>query len=211
MSARWTATNAMCSPSAGLATTGVTRITKSWGKWSERPRALVGPVLARARGTWRGLSRRERLQVAAMVAIVVSAFVWLVFAKPALDSLEHWDKELPRLRSQAAALKEVLADAGTSAALGDSSLSPADRVRESLDAASLAGAYELREVDATLRIEFAHAGASRAISWLLGAPALLGWKVQHVTLQRTESSAVLDRESQFNVQATMVAQPPSGK
>jgi general secretion pathway protein M len=193
MSARWT---------AGRAT---------WRSWFERPRVLAQPLLARVQSIWHGLSPRERLQVGAMVAVVLAALCWLAFTKPALDTLAHWDEALPKLRSQAVALKEVLADTNANAVPGDSSLGPAERVRASLEAAGLAGAYELREVDATLRLAFTGGNSSRAIDWLLGAPAPLGLKVQQVTLQRSDGKGPADDGNGFGVQATLIPQQQSGK
>jgi len=175
-----------------------------------RLQAVVRPAFAQVQGRWRGLSPRERLQIVGMIAIVAAALVWLVLVKPAIETLGHWDSELPKLRSQAAALKDVLADAGPVAAPGDSSLGPVERVRDNLDAAGLAGTYELQEAGDTLHIAFGRNDSPRAIAWLLDAPAL-GLKVQQVTLQRSEEAASPDRASLFSVQATVVMQNQSGK
>lgn len=190
------------------------RLAAAWAAcrtWLERPRGLAQPLLTRTRGLWHGLSPRERLQVGAMLAVVLAVLVWLAFMKPALDTLAHWEEALPKLRSQAAALKEVLADTNANAVPGDSSLGPAERVRASLEAAGLAGACELREVDATLRLTFAGGDSSRAVDWLLGAPAPLGLKVQQVTLRRSEGKGPADDGNGFGVEATLIPQQQSGK
>ncbi|WP_447779895.1 type II secretion system protein GspM [Variovorax boronicumulans] len=178
--------------------------------WPAALRRRLRPVLAQGQDRWRGLSRRERQQVVAMVIVVIVAAVWLLLAKPALDTLQHWGGELPRLRSQAAALKEVLADAGgPTAAPGDASLE--QRIRASLDAAGLVGTYRLREADAAWQIEFEGAvDVPRVMAWLLNAPARLGMAVQQVTLQRSEdrgSSGLLD---QVQARATVTVQRQTG-
>ncbi|MGJ7498841.1 type II secretion system protein GspM [Variovorax sp. ZT5P49] len=175
-----------------------------WHGWGAALRSRLQPVFAQGQDRWRGLSRRERLQVVGMVVVVVVAAVWLLMAKPALDSLQHWGNELPRLRSQAAALKDVLADVGGPAAAGPGDASADQRMRASLDAAGLAGAYQLREADTAWQIEFERsADASRVMAWLLSAPGSLGMTVQQVTLQRSEDGGSAGAKSQVRARATV--------
>ncbi|MGJ7573591.1 type II secretion system protein GspM [Variovorax sp. RB2P76] len=170
------------------------------------------PIHEQVANRWRGRSQRERNQIVGMIAVVVMALVWLLLTKPALDTLEHWDSELPRLRSQAAALKDVLADVGIpSAAPRDSSSDLASSVRVSLDAGGLAGGYQVREMDSALQIEFERStDASRVMAWLLGAPASLGMTVQKVTLQRLEDSGSDVQKNHVRAKATMVARQKPG-
>ncbi|MGJ7542501.1 type II secretion system protein GspM [Variovorax sp. LT1R16] len=181
-----------------------------WHAWSTALRSRLQPVLAQGQARWRGLSRRERQQVIAMAVVVAVAAVWLLLAKPALDTLQHWSNELPRLRSQAAALKEVLADVDSpTAALGDASVE--QRLRASLDAAGLAGAYRLREADAAWQIEFEGAAdVPRVMAWLLNAPARLGMAVQQVTLQRSEGRGSSGPMEQVRARATVTVQRKTG-
>jgi general secretion pathway protein M len=183
-----------------------------WHGWVAQLQARTQPILEQVQSRWRGLSQRERNQIAGMVAVVVMALVSLLLTKPALDTLGHWDNELPRLRSQAAALKDVLADVGRPAAApSDSSLDTASRVRASLDAGGLADGYQLREVDSALQIEFERsADASRVMAWLLSAPASLGMTVQKVTLQRFEDSGSAVQKNHVRAKATMVARQKPG-
>ncbi|WP_411881445.1 type II secretion system protein GspM [Polaromonas sp. YR568] len=181
---------------------------------ARRLQARLQPVLAQARSRWRGLSQRERKQILGMLAVVAVAFVWLVLVKPPLATLRHWNTELPRLRSQAAALADVLSDAGSPAtAAASSSAGPAERVRASLDASGLAGAYQLREAGAAWEIEFGDAAAaSRVMDWLLAAPASLGMVVQQATLQRSEDGASPGQKSHVRATATVALkrQPGNG-
>lgn len=178
--------------------------------WSAALRTRLQPVLALGQDRWQGLSRRERQQVVAMVVVVIVAAVWLLLAKPALDTLQHWGSELPRLRSQAAALKEVLADVdGPVATPGDASLE--QRIRASLDASDLVGAYRLRETDASWQIEFEGVtDVSQVMVWLLNAPARLGMVVQLVTVQRSEDRSSSDPMSQIRARATLAVQRQTG-
>ncbi|MGJ7610284.1 MULTISPECIES: type II secretion system protein GspM [unclassified Variovorax] len=185
------------------------------GRWAAlrlRLRAVAQPRLAPLQNRWRGLSQRERRQAAWMVVALTLALAWLLLAKPALDTLAHWDNELPRLRSQAAALTEVLADGRSGTTPSNASLAPAERVRASLDAAGLQGAYRLREAGSAWHVEFAvSTDASQALAWLLGAPIPLGMKVRHVVLQRSENGGSSDRKSQVRITATLVTQEQPGK
>ncbi|CAB3647009.1 type II secretion system protein GspM [Achromobacter pestifer] len=184
----------------------------AWHAWGRRLRARLQPSLDQVRSRWRGLSRRERQQVLLMVAVVTGAILWLLFTKPALETLEHWDNELPRLRSQAAALQDVLADVSSPAAApADSPLKPAERVRVSLDGAGLAGAYQLREAGPALQIEFERStDVSRVMAWLLSAPTPLGMTVQQVTLQRSDDSGSSGQKSNARAAVTVVAQRQPG-
>ncbi|WP_411882686.1 type II secretion system protein GspM [Polaromonas sp. YR568] len=177
---------------------------------AQRLQARLRPVLAQAQSRWRGLPPRERKQILGMLAVVAAAFVWLVLVKPPLATLRHWNTELPRLRSQAAALADVLSGAGSSA-IADTSRKPAERVRASLDAAGLAGAYQLREAGPGLQIEFGDAAAaSRVMDWLLAAPASLGMVVQQATLQRSEDGASPGQKSHVRATATVALKRQTG-
>jgi len=186
----------------------------AWRAGGVRLQARLQSVLAQARSRWRGLPQRERKQLVWMVAVVIAAFIWLLFIQPPLATIQHWNNELPRLRSQAAALTEVLSDtAHPVMASGDSSRKPAERVRISLDAAGLTGTYALREVGPALQIEFTHAtDISPVMDWLLGAPASLEMAVQQVTLERSEDSGSPVQKSQVRATVTVMAnrQPGNG-
>lgn len=194
---------------------GSTRRARStpvfWNGWRGRLQARLHPVLAQVQSRWRGLARRERTQVVLMVAVVAAAVIWLLLTKPALDTLRHWDNELPRLRSQASALKDVLADVGNPVVAGNSEKEPAERVRASLDAGGLADAYQLRVIDSALQIEFKRsADVSRVMTWLLSAPAPLGMTVQQVMLQRSEDSGSPAHKSHNRATVTVVVQRQTG-
>ncbi|THF60461.1 type II secretion system protein GspM [Pseudothauera rhizosphaerae] len=153
-----------------------------------RLRARLQPVHAQATSRWRGLAPRERKQILLMVAVLAGAAVWLLFTKPALDTLRYWGEEMPRLRSQAAALRDILADVGgVPSALGAQTGPPAARTSASLDQIGLAGTYRMREDGTTLIIGFEQpVDAARLTTWLLNAPAGLGLAVERATLQRID-------------------------
>lgn len=183
----------------------------SWQRWTSPLHARLQPLRAQLQGRWKALTRRERGQVLAMLCVVTVAAVWLLGIKPALDTLRYWDGELPRLRSQAAALKDVLADVGGPAVVaGDAARDPAGRVRASLDAAGLAGAYRLSEAGAELQIEIERAAdASRVAAWLLAAPGALGMTVNKAMLQRSEDAGP-DGRNDVRATVALTARPQSG-
>ncbi len=64
------------------------------------------------RGWWIGLSRRERIAVAAAAALVALALIYLAGIEPAWRSRTRLAADLPRLRAEAAELDQLAAEAG---------------------------------------------------------------------------------------------------
>lgn len=151
-----------------------------------RVRARLQPSISQAVNRWHGLGPRERKQVLLMLGVLVAAVLWLLFTKPALDSLRYWDDEMPRLRSQAAALQDVLADVSTPLRVEDTSTQTvSERVGASLDQGGFAGTYQVRNSGPDLVVEFEQPVVStQLVAWLMSAPAALGLSVKQVTLQR---------------------------
>ncbi|UXH77429.1 type II secretion system protein GspM [Roseateles amylovorans] len=166
------------------------------------------PLVDAAQDRWRALSPRERLQIVGMVVAVVATAVWLLWARPALASIRHWENELPRLRSQAAALKDILGADGQPAAR-PSAITPQDRLqrlRASLDGAGLAGAYVLSDDGAAIHIEFDRAvDLSKGMAWLLAGPPTLQMKVAQFSLQRLDDRPISASRSDVRFTITIVA------
>ncbi|QTF08718.1 type II secretion system protein M [Brenneria izadpanahii] len=187
---------------------GVRRLLQKMG-------ARVRPVLVQTRGRWLALNRRERRQIVLTAAALVAAVVWLLLVKPALDTLAYWDRELPRLHSQAAALQEVLADVGVAAGAPTSSLPPVARLTASLDNAGLAGHNRIEMSGDALLLAFeSPTDAARLMSWLLNAPASLGMSVQHAILSRPPEENELpasDRPVRVHATVTVAVQSSAGR
>lgn len=150
-----------------------------------RVRTALQPTLLQVTARWHGLTSKERRQVLLMVAVVVVAIIWLLFTKPALDTLRHWDSELPRLRSQSAALHDVLAEVGGVQAISSAHEQPAlERARNSLDQAGMTGIYRVVEDGGNLVVTFEQpVDAPRLVSWLINVP-VSGLTVQQASLER---------------------------
>lgn len=151
-------------------------------RWRNR----VQPSVSQAVNRWHDLRSRERQQVLVMLGVLIAAVLWLLFTKPALDSLRYWADEMPRLRSQAVALQGVLADVGTPPPVEGMSTQPiSERVRASLDQGGFAGTYQVRNSGSDLVVAIEQPVASTSlVSWLMNAPTALGLNVKQVTLQR---------------------------
>lgn len=159
---------------------------KFYRAW-QASRQRVLPPLRKLGQYWRGLTARERLQVLMMAAILAAALLWLLFTRPALHSLSHWQQELPRLRAQHAALQTVLAEVGGASAMRDRAAPIQQRLEESLRAAGLGG-YELHAQQADWQVSFTQPVAAQAlVSWLLSAPASLGMAVQQARIDRVSA------------------------
>ncbi|SDS19787.1 general secretion pathway protein M [Halopseudomonas litoralis] len=151
------------------------------------PLTALQPTLERMRGRWLALSAKERKQIFAMVAVVGLAIVWLTLVKPALDTLAHWEDELPRLRTQANTLQSVLADVGAHSMAASTTQTPAEQLRASLDHAGFADAYLIDQRENTLHIDFQQpTDAAQLLVWLLSTSASPGMTVQQLTLQRLD-------------------------
>ncbi|WP_342325144.1 type II secretion system protein GspM [Kosakonia sp. BYX6] len=138
---------------------------------------------------WRGLTRRERQQVAGMIAVLAIALVWLLLTRPALNTLSHWQQELPRLRSQHAALQKVLAEVGGGPINnGARQESPEQRLAQSIAAAGLTEQHAVQAEGASWVLIFAQpVNAQRLVSWLLSASATTGMAVQQVSIERVDA------------------------
>lgn len=63
------------------------------------------------------------LRLAALV--LPPLLLWFALVDPALQRIDHWQAELPRLRAQAQTLETVLAEAGVGQALPPARPTPA--------------------------------------------------------------------------------------
>ncbi|MEH6499580.1 MAG: type II secretion system protein GspM [Pseudoalteromonas distincta] len=165
------------------------------------------PALARMRGRWQALSAKERKQILAMVVVVGFAIIWLSLVKPALDTLAHWEEELPRLRTQANTLQMVLAEVGAPAMADSATQTPAEQLRASLNHAGFADTYLIDQRENTLHIDFQQpTDAAQLLAWLLSTSASPGMTVQQLTLQRLDEGGLQSPPGLVRAQVVMATE-----
>ncbi|WP_268798215.1 type II secretion system protein GspM [Pseudomonas huanghezhanensis] len=143
----------------------------------------LGQRRAKAKAAWRSLSHRDQRLMLAMGAFLLAMLVWLGGVKPALRSIDHWERELPRLRSQAAALQSLLAGVQVPPAGAD----VAEALRESLDNQGLRGHYQLGGDARTWRLQFDEAPASATLAWLRQCGQRFNLNISEAQLLRASS------------------------
>lgn len=136
---------------------------------------------AEFRRRWQQLCPRDRRLAGAMAVLLPCLLIWLVLVEPALQRIDHWQQELPRLHAQARTLEQVL--------YGEGGRRPAStqgaetRLREGLDSSALAERYQLTGEGTMWRLELHDAPAQAVMDWLLGVAPGLPLNVRQVHLQ----------------------------
>jgi general secretion pathway protein M len=154
---------------------------------------------------WRALSARDRMAVGGAALVMTFALLWLGFAKPALDNVTRWQRDLPKLRAQSAELDQILSGVPTAqpAAGASASGAPSEPPQASLDRVGLQGRYriDLMVTDAppttgkappakAWRIEFTEpVPAAKLFPWLLAVSARTDLELTGAVLDRTDSAS----------------------
>lgn len=169
--------------------------------------AVMGPVRER----WRALSVRDRQLLVLMAVILLVAALWLLVIRPARDSVRYWEGELPRLRSQSAALTSVLGDGGAVVSPASTQAGDVRQVlAQSLASAGLGELSSLRAEGRSVVIEFKPtADLATAMAWTLQVPAALRLPVSALSLQRLEDSARARLTVTVTVPVTVPVTTPS--
>lgn len=176
-------------------------------------RQRIRPRLHQLAQRWQGLSARERQQVSLMAVLLVCTLLWLLFTRPALHTLQHWEQELPRLRSQQAALQTVLADVGAGGLPQGNDMPLMQRVTDSLIASGLTHGYAITSQGSVWIIAFKQPVATaRLVSWLLNSPPVLGMTVLQVRLERVNASkAAAEQDAGVTASVTLEVQQRKGE
>lgn len=158
---------------------------------------LHSPALARWTRTlqrqWLALSIKERRQMLVLAFLMAATLIWLLAVRPALQTRQYWQQELPRLHRQAAELEQMLRPQGQPPGATSLTARPwAELLQESLGQAGLSAHIRMDEPD--IHLDFSAAtSASALIDWLVPACERLGLSVQHVRMERLDTT---DRPAQ---------------
>lgn len=145
-------------------------------------------VRVQATGYWQSLALKEKRLLLGGGLLLLSLLIWLVLIQPALKSIDHWQAELPRLRSQASAVQALLKNVQAPTSLAASELEQA--LRHSLDATALAGHYQLQAPQGPAghwQLTLTDAPAAAAINWLLDSSRRFSLSVTDARLQRADA------------------------
>lgn len=177
------------------------------GRWRARWRGQVDRGVA----AWSRLAASERRLLVLCAVVVAGAGSWLAVIEPALGRIERSREELRRLERTGRELQDLLrqagpalavaADTAANTAANASSTAPstassaavsADALDRWLDAAGLAGRYQVALEDGAWRVTFQRASAGAVAAWLLAGPAPLPLALAQVALQRQDQAEAAD-------------------
>ncbi|SAI47250.1 General secretion pathway%2C M protein [Bordetella ansorpii] len=181
---------------------------------SPATQARLNSLHAQLLAQWRGYTPRERSLLIVCVVTVVTVACWMLLISPPLAALSHWKTELPRLRSQQAALEAVLADKPPASFKASDTLAgrlDEKTIRNNLDATPLAGAYMLAAAvppvqgqDATAwQITVEDVDATALMDWLLRGLPQTGGKITQLRIEQPDPND--------DTQDLSLPAPPAGR
>lgn len=173
------------------------------GRWRARWRGQVDRGVA----AWSRLAASERRLLVLCAVVVAGAGSWLAVIEPALGRIERSREELRRLERTGRELQDLLRQAGPALAVAADTAAntaanapfaapptavSADALDRWLDAAGLAGRYQVALEDGAWRVTFQRASAGAVAAWLLAGPAPLPLALAQVALQRQDQAEAAD-------------------
>ncbi|WP_175221172.1 type II secretion system protein GspM, partial [Achromobacter deleyi] len=156
--------------------------------WRGRWRAHWRGQVDRGVAAWSRLAASERRLLVLCAVVVAGAGSWLAVIEPALGRIERSREELRRLERTGRELQDLLRQAGPAIAVAADTAAntaanapfaapptavSADALDRWLDAAGLAGRYQVALEDGAWRVTFQRAPAGAVAAWLLAGPAPL--------------------------------------
>ncbi|WP_347900599.1 type II secretion system protein GspM [Pseudomonas purpurea] len=141
---------------------------------------------------WKSQTPRDQRLLLGCAALLGGLLVWLLLIQPPLKTLDYWQAETPKLRSQAQVLELLLRDVAAPAA----GQNLEQTLRQSLHVSGLEGHYQLQPPDASRPdvwlLSFEAAPADAVVGWLLGNPRQFSLEVVEARLQRAGAAELDD-------------------
>ncbi len=179
-------------------------------------RKPVDPALARARQRYEALAPRERRLVTGAATLLGSALVFVTLIEPPLNAMRKLQAELPALRTQAASVADLTAQARS---LRQRSATPATamptsaELGASLERAGLpAGMWTLGQPESGAGVQLAlnQAPSSALLRWLDGAGRDWGLATHKVDLTRAANPNGRPLPGLVNGQVTLALPDKAG-
>jgi general secretion pathway protein M len=176
----------------------------------------VDPALARARQRYESLAPRERRLITGAAALLGSALVFVTLIEPPLNATRKLQAELPALRTQAASVADLTAQARS---LRQRSATPATAMPTSAElgaslerAGLLAGMWTLGQPESGTGVQLAlnQAPSSALLRWLDGAGRDWGLATHKVDLTRAANPNGRPLPGLVNGQVTLALPDKAG-
>lgn len=147
---------------------------------------------------WSQRAPRERLMIAAALAVVLLAIIYMALIEPASTGIRRLERGLPVMRTQAVQLEQLIAEVASLKARPQvASLSPGEAraaLEKSLTAAGLKADKIVPLADGDVQITFANVPYATWSTWLATAERQLGSKAGTVTARATSTPGSADIE-----------------
>ncbi|MEN4920331.1 type II secretion system protein GspM [Achromobacter spanius] len=178
-------------------------------------RKPLDPALARARQRYQALAPRERRLVSGAALLLGAAIVFVGLIEPALNTVRKLQAELPGLRTQAAAVADLTAQARAlrqRAAAPAAALPAKAELAASLERAGLpAGQWTLEDAEAGgVALSLDQAPSSALMRWLDGAGRDWGLAISQVDLTRAANANGRPLPGLVNGKVVLTPPPAAG-
>lgn len=148
------------------------------------------------RNFWSQRAPRERLMIAAALAVVVLAVIYSLLVEPAASGIKRLERSLPVARTQAVQLEQLLAEVASLKARPQVAvLSPAEAraaLEKSLTVTGLKATRIVPLADGDLQLAFANVPYAAWSTWLAAAERELGARAGIVNVRATATPGAAD-------------------
>lgn len=148
---------------------------------------------------WTAMTLRERAMLLAGAGMMVLAILFLVAFEPAWNGRAKLQKELPRLREEAAQLEQLAREATQLKAQGQEHVTPGG-LTEALKASLAQKGLEARlaaQPDGSVQVSLGAVHAGVLMTWIETVQRELRVRVSGLKLEQTEKPGTVDAELTF--------------